>query len=876
VTQNGDTPGQRRPYEPDGILDEIFSHSPAFMTFLSVPDYRYLKSNGRHDLLLRKNDIIGKSLFEVLPEMEAQGIARILDEVVRSGRPYVAKEMPITYADHGGPRTVYLDFVYHPVRRPDGVIYGISVQGYEVTEAVLSRQAIENERRNFRNLFRETPEMVCILKGPAHVFEFVNEAHVRVLGFDATGKSVREAPPESVEVHGILDEVYRTGRTAHLNEIPVTVGDRLRHFNLTYAARRDERDAIDGIMILGIEVTEQVRAREQVRRAEEVAILARRHAEEAAGQLERAVAERTRELRDSQVFLDSVVENIPHMVFIKDAVDLRFVRFNRAGEELLGIPRDELIGRNDYDFFPKEQADHFIARDREVLAGRRAVDTPEEPIETRDHGRRILRTRKMPILGTDGRPRYLLGVSEDVTEWKRAEQDRIRVAREQAAVEERARETERNAFLAEATSVLASSLDYHRTLSDLARLAVRGLGDWCTVTVMKDDGTRERIAFVHRDPALQSVIDDLARSYPAGMEEDAGIGRVIATGEPIVVPCVDDGFLAQATRDARHLELIRKLGCKSCIVVPILSRGQILGAISVISASEERTYGPADLATVLEFARRAGIAIDNALLYEAAQRAVKARDDFLSIASHELKTPLTSLQLQTQIRRREVERGQYARFAPDRLPKLIADDEKQISRLARLVDDMLDISLMQTGKLSFNQEEFDLVEMTGDILARMSAQIEASGCRVDLEAPEPVTGRWDRFRIEQVLVNLVTNALKYGAKAAITVRVHGDETHARLSVSDRGIGIATEHQSRIFGRFERAVVRGAVGGLGLGLYISKRIVEAHGGKITVRSALGQGATFEVTLPRRSVETTAGISVASASDDAARASTERFP
>jgi signal transduction histidine kinase len=133
------------------------------------------------------------------------------------------------------------------------------------------KSAIENERENFRNLFRQTPEMVCILKGSDHVLEFVNEAHIKALGFDATGKSVREAQPESVEVHGILDEVYRTGKTTELHEIPVTVTNRLRYFNLTYAARRDQAGKINGIMILGIEVTDQVLAR----RAAQDAIKAR-------------------------------------------------------------------------------------------------------------------------------------------------------------------------------------------------------------------------------------------------------------------------------------------------------------------------------------------------------------------------------------------------------------------------------------------------------------------------------------------------------------------------------------------------------------------------------------------------------------------------
>ena len=280
--------------ESEKMLDQIFSESPAFMTFLSVPEYRYLKSNEQHFKLMQRWDIIGKTVKEAVPELEAQGILKLLDDVATTGRSYVGKEVPVTYQEPAGPRTVYLDFVYQPVRRPDGTIYGISAQGYDVSEKVLSRRAVEIERENFRNLFRQTPEMVCILRGPEHVFEFVNEAHIQALGFDATGMAVRAAQPESKEVHGILDEVYRTGQTAHLYEIPVTVGGRSRRFNLTYAARTDEAGRIDGIMILGVEVTDQVLAREQTKSVTEA-------------------------LRKSEESFRTVAEAIPQLVWTADA-----------------------------------------------------------------------------------------------------------------------------------------------------------------------------------------------------------------------------------------------------------------------------------------------------------------------------------------------------------------------------------------------------------------------------------------------------------------------------------------------------------------------------------------------------------------------------
>jgi signal transduction histidine kinase len=482
------------------------------------------------------------------------------------------------------------------------------------------------------------------------------------------------------------------------------------------------------------------------------------------------------------------------------------------------------------------------------LTGRSVVDVPEEPIETKLKGRRILRTRKIPILGIDGTPKYLLGISEDITEWKKSEEERLRIVREQAAVEERRRENERATFLADASTILASSLDYRETLKDLARLAVPKLADWCTVTIVKENRTKERVAAVHRDPQKGALIEELSRYYPASADEETGIGRVIRTGKALFTPRVQDFELAAVAKDPRHLELMRELGCSSCIVVPIFARGKTLGAISIVSKRPEHAYNENDLATVEELGRRAGIAIDNALLFEAAQKAVAARDEFMSIASHELKTPLTVLKLQTQLRKREAQAGRLGRFQPDKLPEMFDADENQVNRLARLVDDMLDVSRVHTGRLSFYKEPFDLGDMIQDTLTRFSPQIEARACQVSLDIESAATGRWDRFRIEQVFINLLTNALKYGSGKPLHIRVSANAGRAKFSVSDNGIGIAEEDMGRIFGQFERAKSAGSIAGLGLGLYIAKKIVEAHGGTVSACSELGKGSTFTIELP----------------------------
>jgi len=238
---------------------------------------------------------------------------------------------------------------------------------------------------------------------------------------------------------------------------------------------------------------------------------------------------------------------------------------------------------------------------------------------------------------------------------------------------------------------------------------------------------------------------------------------------------------------------------------------------------------------------------------------VQVRDEFLSIASHELKTPLTSLQLQIDSLTRQIDRRPEAALQSGRLAsgaKAVAD---QTIRLAELVDVLLDVSRITSGRLHFENSELDLVEVVGAAVDRwrpasarvgIEPVVQRSESDVTTELPAALSGTWDRLRLEQVLGNLLSNAVKYGAGQPICVQVSGDEARARIRVIDHGIGIAPVDQRRIFERFERAASSRHYGGLGLGLWISRQLVEAMGGSIGVESAPGRGSVFIVELPRK--------------------------
>ncbi|MFY0522538.1 PAS domain-containing sensor histidine kinase [Archangium gephyra] len=230
------------------------------------------------------------------------------------------------------------------------------------------------------------------------------------------------------------------------------------------------------------------------------------------------------------------------------------------------------------------------------------------------------------------------------------------------------------------------------------------------------------------------------------------------------------------------------------------------------------------------------------------QAAITSRDTFLSIASHELRTPITSMKMQTQHMRKRIVNDGPAAFSPERVTRLVEQSERSIGRLSRLVEDMLDISRIATGRLNMRFDQVDLSELTRDMVDRFMPQLSEAGHTLELQLSPGLVGRWDRERLEQVLANLLTNVLKYAPGAPLKVRTLKQGASALLEVEDRGPGIAPEDHHRVFERFERLSDASHVSGLGLGLHISKHIVEAHGGMIRVHGAVGQGTRFVVELP----------------------------
>jgi PAS domain S-box-containing protein len=413
-------------------------------------------------------------------------------------------------------------------------------------------------------------------------------------------------------------------------------------------------------------------------------------------------------------------------------------------------------------------------------------------------------------------------------------------------ITERQESEERLRFLIEAGALLNASLDYEATLASVAHLTVPAIADNCAIDLVDRDTGLRRVAIDAADPRRAALLRDLYRRYPPD-PRSLGITQVLDSGRPRLVPHVDDARRVAGARDADHRELLRAAGTASYMVVPFLARGRVIGTLALNMAESGRHYGPADLALAESLAARAALAVDNARLYQDAQTAIGTRDQFLSIASHELKTPLTSLMVAAQLIQRRTEREGTLSPRDQRALTVVVN---QASRLNRMVLSLLDLSRIESGQLSIEEGEVDLSALVRSLQEDVAPTLEQHTLEVAAPAA-PVLVRGDALRLEQVLQNLVQNAVRYSPQGGpITVRLAAQDGEARISVTDRGIGIPAEALPNLGRRFYRAanVEQHQISGLGIGLYVVREIVALHGGQLDVTSTEGAGSTFTIRLP----------------------------
>ncbi len=428
--------------------------------------------------------------------------------------------------------------------------------------------------------------------------------------------------------------------------------------------------------------------------------------------------------------------------------------------------------------------------------------------------------------GDDGRPLRMIGIGLDVTRRKRAE------------------ETAR--FLADASSVLAGLEDFDSTLQKVSSLAVPSFADWATVDMAEADGSLRRVSVSHVDPAKVQLAHEVHSRFPPDPGAAQGAWNILRTGKSEIIPEITDELLVQAIKDQEQLGLIRQLGLRSYIGVPLTVRGDTFAVITFISAESGHRYDDMDLALAEDLASRTAIAVENSQLYRELRLADRRKDEFLATLAHELRNPLAPISNGMHVLRVSGGSGALAEETRSMM-------ERQLGQMVRLVDDLLDVSRITRNKLELRKERVSLAAIANSAAEAARPLMEHAGHAFSITLPPaPVYLDADPIRLAQVFSNLLNNAAKYtgpGGRITLTGTLEGDQVV--VDVQDNGMGIPGDALSSIFEMFtqvDRNLER-AQGGLGIGLSLVRRLVELHGGTISAHSdGPGQGSRFVTRLP----------------------------
>jgi PAS domain S-box-containing protein len=540
-----------------------------------------------------------------------------------------------------------------------------------------------------------------------------------------------------------------------------------------------------------------------------------------------------------------------------------------------GLPAERYTGWGWLDAVHPDDRERVAADWKRALVDKLVFET-ELRLQRGDGVWRRMSVRSVPVPREDGGVREWVGAATDVTEQRRVQEGRD--------------------FVAEASRVLASSLDYEATLRAVAELAVPVLADWCAVDVLTEDGELRRLAVKHTDPEKIRLVGEIEARWPTRRDAPYGLANVIRTGQPELVPHIPDEMLTANAQGEEHLRLIRALGLRSYLCVPLVARANVLGALSLVHAESGRAYDAGDLALAEELARRAAVAIDNARLFseteearaqleqqtgeleeaqaememahdelqqayedlaartrdaeaarEAADEANAAKSSFLATMSHELRTPLNAIAGYTQL----LDMGIHGPINGSQREALEKIHRNQ-AHLLGLINDVLNFAKIEAGQVRYTLDDVPLDATLAAVEALVEPQIRARRLAYRYRHGDgAATVRADRERLEQVVLNLLTNAIKFtepGGRVEMAWEAEG--RWARIHVADTGRGIPADKLDAVFEPFvqvDPALTR-STEGTGLGLAISRDLARAMRGDLTVRSTPGQGSVFTLTLP----------------------------
>ena len=555
-------------------------------------------------------------------------------------------------------------------------------------------------------------------------------------------------------------------------------------------------------------------------------------------------------LRKSQAHFRQLVEGVrDYAIFLLDACG-DVASWNQGAERIKGYSADEIIGKHFSTFYPPESIEQGWP-EQELELAKDEGRLEDEGWRVRKDGSRFWASVTITALRDEnGNTEGFLKITRDLTARKQAEEQSARLVREQAAREAAEISERRALFLAEAGEALAASLDEEEIYQEVVRIAVPFVADICIVDRL-EEGFARIAAVKQLSKDSRDVISRLSEYYPIELHDRYLVAEVLRTGRPRIFGDVSklSQLAAQFQGEQTEAPLLKALSAQSAIVVPLIKRGEILGAISFIITDSARVYDLTEIALAQELGRIISTAIDRALLYNTAQEAQhkaelasRAKDHFLAMLSHELRTPLTPILFSSSLLNEEPTLSERMR---EHLRVIVKNAQLE----ARLVDDLLDVTRISRGKFHLNFGIADAHEVLRTVLETCSADLANKQLRlsVELEATNYQL-RADIDRLQQVFWNLLKNAIKFtppdGRIAIRSKNLRSDLL--RVEIQDSGKGIAPGVVARIFDPFEQGE---RSDGLGLGLAICKSIVELHGGRIAASSpGPGKGAIFVVEIP----------------------------
>jgi PAS domain S-box-containing protein len=788
INRNAIQDRNRQLRDAESRTRELIEFAPEAF-FLADLNARFIDVNQAACRMLgyERDELLSMTIFDVLPPEDAARLkavrARLLEpEQVEKGEWFHVRK----------------DGAFVPVQVSANILPDGRWQAFcrDITE----RRRIEDERQVFVSFLENSPDFIGIAD-PNGKPIYLNPAGRRMVGLpDAYPIEKTEIPEyysteqrafaSDVIVRSMLEQGRWHGETYfrhwQTNE-PIPVSD--EHFMI-----RDPRTGrLLGMGTITRDISEA-----------------------------RAIIE---QLRESEERFRLTIDDAPIGMALV-SLDGRFVRVNRVLCEIVGYSAEELTNLTFQAITHRDDLETDLALADQLVRGEISRFQVEKRYIRKDGSIVPIMLSTSILRGKDGAPLYYISQIEDIT------------LRKQLENEQR--------FLAEVGAILASTLEYEETLSNIARLAVRDLADFCIVDVVEDTSVR-RLKVLSRDPS-KSAVCDLFTQVPLESSQGALIGKVLQNRQTTFIPTLLPDRLASFSEDVQSA--IRAAEVKSVIATPLIAHGKLVGVITFIGSSGSQEYGPREVRIAEELARRAAISIENARLFSETQRAVKIREDVLAVVSHDLGNPLTAIELVVYLLRG------MEHIEVNKVRDLADKIQRSTNEMKMLISDLLDFAQIQSGTFAVTPSPHNLADAVLPIIERMRLLAEAR--QQHLEADVPATLHYvevDIHRLAQVISNLVRNAIKFTPKDG-TIRVAARQIEGRIlvSVTDTGPGIPPEHLPKIFDRFWR-VPGTRKQGTGLGLSIAKGIVEAHGGTIWAESELGNGSSFFFTLPLTDLSST---------------------